>query len=280
MSGAPERLWEALSSSLPKTSGRLLGITSAGSPDHWAYRLREHAAGDPLWRLSEIAGPPPWVDEPLLAEQERRLPASLFARLFRNVWAAPEDRLARMDDLRACAVLKGPLPPVLGVEYVVTLDVGVVHDRTAMVVAHAEPLDGSGQEGVRVVCDLLRVWQGSHENPVQLPELGEAVAEVAATYNDALILYDPRDAVELSQRLSRRGANTRRFTFSTATVGLLGAALHVAIRGRTLTIPDDPLLLDELATVRLRESSPGSYKLDSATGGFDDQAWSRRRRAG
>jgi phage terminase large subunit-like protein len=270
-SGAPERIWEALSSAIPKTNGRLLAITSAGSPDHWAYQLREHAQADPVWRLSEIEGPPPWTDPALLAEQERRLPASLFARLFRNIWTAPEDRLARADDLRACAILRGPLPPEDGIDYVVTVDVGVVHDRTAVVVAHAERLEGD-EPGVRVVCDRLRVWQGSHAAPVQLPEVGEAVADLARTYNDALVLFDPHQAVELSQRLGRRGIRTRPFNFTGSSVGELGLALHTALRNRTVAIPDDPDLLSELASVRLRETTPGTFRLDSASGGFDDQA--------
>jgi hypothetical protein len=229
-SGAPERIWEALSSAIPKTNGRLLAITSAGSPDHFAFRLREHAAADPLWRLSEIQGPPPWTDPALLAEQERRLPASLFARLFKNLWTAPEDRLARADDLKACATLTGPLPPVEGVDYVVTLDVGITHDRTVALVAHGERLiDGRGEQtGVRVVVDALRVWAGSHERPVQLPEVGDTVAALAAEYNDALLIYDPSQAVELSQRLGRRGIRTRRFNFGTPSVGELGLALHAA----------------------------------------------------
>jgi Terminase large subunit, ATPase domain len=273
-SGAPERIWEALSSAIPKTGGRLVAITSAGSPDHWAFKLREHAEVDPLWRLSEIAGPPPWADQGLIAEQERRLPASLFARLFKNIWTAPEDRLARGDDLRACAVLTGPLPPVAGVEYVVTLDVGITHDRTVALVAHGEALtDGRGEQtGVRVVVDALRVWQGSPAAPVQLPEVGEAVAAFAAEYNGATVIYDPHQSIELSQRLTRRGIESRRFNFGTASVGELGLALHTAIRNRTVLIPNDQFLLDVLAAVRLRESSPGSFRLDHAAGGHDDQA--------
>src|SRR5262249_13112214 len=62
------------------------------------------------------------------------------------------------------------------------------------------------------------------------------------------------------------------FNFGTASVGELGVALHAAVRNRTLAIPDDPVLLDELAAVKLVERVPGSFRLDHASGGHDDQA--------
>jgi hypothetical protein len=43
-------------------------------------------------------------------------------------------------------------------------------------------------------------------------------------------------------------------------------------REHRLALPDDAELLEELATVRLRESTPGVYRLDHDASGHDDRA--------
>src|SRR5437867_192875 len=111
----------------------------------------------------------------MVAEQRRRLPESSFARLFLNEWTSPEDRLTTVDDLAACTVLDGPVPPEIGRRYLIGLDVGVVHDRTAAAVCHVEQspdpdLAASGDRR-RVVLDRLQTWKGTRQNPVQLTEV-------------------------------------------------------------------------------------------------------------
>jgi hypothetical protein len=196
------QLWEAVTSAVAKLAdARMAVLTSAGDPAHWSAKVLEHALADPLWRVHEVPGPAPWMDEARLEEQRRRLPASSYARLFLNEWTAAEDRLTSLDDLRACVLLDGPLTPQPHERYVVSLDLGLTHDRTVGVVAHAEPhvwLTGFGEtdgaealgpnpgnwyepdaakrfaaaqaraemrsnarSGQRVVLDRIEVWQGS-----------------------------------------------------------------------------------------------------------------------
>jgi hypothetical protein len=74
-------LWEALFSSMAKTAGaRLVILTTAGSPEHPAYRLLGRARDAPaVWRVNEVPGPTPWLDPAVLAEQKRLL-ASIAVR--------------------------------------------------------------------------------------------------------------------------------------------------------------------------------------------------------
>lgn len=62
------------------------------------------------------------------------------------------------------------------------------------------------------------------------------------------------------------------FTLSSSSVGRLASTLHLLIRNRALALPDDPDLLDELASVRLRETSPGVLRMDHEPGAHDDRA--------
>jgi hypothetical protein len=48
--------------------------------------------------------------------------------------------------------------------------------------------------------------------------------------------------------------------------------LHLLLREHRLALPDDAELLDELGTVRLRESTPGVYRLDHDANSHDDRA--------
>jgi phage terminase large subunit-like protein len=132
------RLWEAASSAIAKTKGRMAVLTTAGDPAHWSRKILDHALADPLWRVHQVPGPPPWMDGERLAEQRRRLLDSSFRRLFLNEWISAEDRLASDEDIAACVVLDGPLAPEVGKQYVIGLDVGLKHDRTVAAVCHGE----------------------------------------------------------------------------------------------------------------------------------------------
>jgi hypothetical protein len=267
-------LWEAVSSAAAKLSGgRLVVLTTAGDPSHWAYKVLEHARADPLWRTSEIEGPPPWLDPERLDEQRRRLLPSAFARLFENRWTASEDRLVDPDDLAACVLLEGPVPPASGTRYVLGLDVGVRHDRTAAAVCHAERTVEGGSRGLRVVLDRLQVWSGrGREHEVELDEVAEWIAWASRGYNRAEVVFDPSQAILLAQQLRRRGVRMEEFTFAPRAISRLALDLHGLVRSRSLVLPNDPELLEELEHVRLRETSPGTYRIDHDPDRHDDRA--------
>ncbi len=284
---APKRLWEAVSTAVAKrTDARLVVLTTAGDPSHWSHKILQHAYDDPLWRVNEVPGPPPWMDQARIDEQERRLPSSSFLRLFQNEWTAAEDRLTNLDDLAACVVLDGPLPSQPDTSYVVGVDIGLKKDRTVAVVCHAERLDGRplsavGDQmttdedplrGVRVVLDRIQVWAGSADNSVRLSDVEAWLNQAVGTYNQARIVIDPWQAVGLAQRLRAKGVSVREFNFTSASVGRLASALHQLLRNRALALPNDEALLDELANVRLRETTPGVYRLDHDPDQHDDRA--------
>jgi hypothetical protein len=58
----------------------------------------------------------------------------------------------------------------------------------------------------------------------------------------------------------------------TLSVGRLASTLHLLLRNRRLALPDDPELLEELANVRLRETSPGVLRMDHDPSRHDDRA--------
>jgi phage terminase large subunit-like protein len=287
---APRTLWESVSSAAAKNPDcRMVLLTSAGDPAHWSRRILEHAEADALWRVHEVHGPAPWMDEARLKEQERRLPESSFRRLFLNEWTASEDRVASLDDLRACVTLDGPQEPKEQAAYWIGVDLGLKRDRTAVAVCHSERLSGDEDPtvGSRVVLDRLQVWQGTRLKPVRLDDVEEWVATTAARYNHAGVILDPWQAAGLAQRLQARGTQVggrswgsweswerkvEEFVFSAQSVGRLASTLTLLIRNRALALPDDPGLIDELANLRLRETSPGVLRIDHDPDKHDDRA--------
>jgi hypothetical protein len=76
----------------------------------------------------------------------------------------------------------------------------------------------------------------------------------------------------MAQRLRERGVVVTEFVFSAQSVGRLALTLHNLIKEHALAIPDDPDLVGELANVRLRETSPGVYRMDHDPDKHDDRA--------
>jgi phage terminase large subunit-like protein len=268
------QLLESIRTATVKQSARLVVITTAGDPTHFSYAVREHARDDPLWRLHEVPGPVPWISEEALAEQERSLPEASFRRLHRNEWVESEDRLARLQDLESLVAHDGPLPPIPGAEYVIGVDIGLVHDLTAAAVCHLEtvPEEQRNTTPWRVVLDRIETWRGSATEPVQLAHVQEWLFEVASLYRNVRIVFDPYQAAGTMQELQRRGIKVDEFTFTPAAVGRMATTLITATRNKALALPRDPDLIRELARLRLIETTPNVYRLDHDPGEHNDRA--------
>lgn len=258
-------LWEAVVSAMGKVPGaRLVVITTAGAPDHWSAKVLAHARSSAAWRVNEVEGPLPWVDPDFLAEQEALLLPSAYQRLHLNRWTAPEDRLTTPEMLGRLVRHPGPIPPADGRHYNIALDLGIVNDRTVAGIGH--------RQNGKLVIDKMRVWQGSKAQPVDLAQVEEEVAALSALYNGAPVLFDPFQAVQLTQGLRRRGVRCIQQTFSQTTNAQLAMALYQLITGNLIELPEDRNLDEELARVQIRETGPGLVRLDHASGQHDDRA--------
>lgn len=266
--------WDALSTSAPKVpDSRMVVMTTAGDPAHWSRRVYQAALAEPdLWRVSTVEGPPPWISPGRIDSERRRLLPSVFERMWLNRWSAGEDRLVHPDDLAACTVLDGPQPYRPTYRYAVALDVGVTNDRTVLVVAHTEPVEGqTGQDRVRVVLDRIHVWQGSRSDPVDLDDVTASALGLSREYC-APVVYDQFQAVQLAQQLRAAGVHAEPFNFTASSVGLLATTLYTLLRSHRLALPADRELHDELANVRLRTNSSGAVRMDHDSGRHDDRA--------
>jgi phage terminase large subunit-like protein len=137
-------------------------------------------------------------------------------------------------------------------------------DLTATVVCH---LDED-----TVVLDRINTWTGTTEHPVQLGDVEKWLTQACTSYHPATVVLDPWQAIGLAQRLRRRRIRVEEYTFSASSVGRLATTIHLLLREQRLALPPNEQLLDELANVRLKETTPGVYRMDHDPDKHDDQA--------
>jgi len=217
------------------------------------------------WRVSEIPGPLPWIAAEELEEQRAELPDWEYARLHLNQWTTSEDHLATAEDIAACVTLDGPCEPVRGRAYVLTIDIGLKKDRTAVAVMS---LGGDG----RTRLDRLAVWQGTRASPVQLDDVEAWIVEAWTHYGRPYVFADPYQAAGLLQHLRMRGVNANEFVISQSSASKMCVRLLTVIKDHAIELPDDPDLIDELEHVKVREPAPGVYRLDHDPSRHDDRA--------
>jgi phage terminase large subunit-like protein len=259
--------FDSLWAMLPKTKGsRGIVITTAGSPSHFARHILEVAKTEPSWYVNDLHGPPPWSDPQEIASEQRRLFPSTFDRLWMNVWAESEDSIAEPADVAAACVLDGPLEPEQGSHYICTLDLGVKNDRTCAVIAHPTRTD----DGTKVTVDQLAVWTPRPLRPVKLEDVKAWLVEMCRLYR-AKLIFDPSQGYLLAEQLRKVGVQCEEFIFTSSSVGRLASSLMQSLRSRLVELPNDEELRKELLSVRLRESSPNVYRVDTVGSGHDDR---------
>lgn len=265
----PRALWKAIVSALPKVpTSRLVVLSMGGDPASPAFKVLERARVSSSWRTSEVPGPCPWWSPEDVADVRADLDTDTdYERLILNRWVEGAGRLTTLDDVRACVRDEGPLPFERGRKYVMSLDIGLVNDRTALAVCHLERFD----EASVVVVDRLEVWQGTRAHPVDLSLVEAAILECHLAYGRPPLVYDPHQAAHLSQRLRKRSVKVKPYQFTPASIGRLAATMYQLLSGRLLDLPDDDDLVDELAAARIEERSPGVWRIDHDAGRHDDR---------
>lgn len=262
---ASRRLWEAASSAAAKRSdARMVVLTTAGSPDHFAFKVLEHARQSLLWRCGERHGPAPWMAEDKLEEQRQRLPDAVFRQLFLNEWTSAAGSFLDPAVVDAAFCVEGPaLERDQTKVYAAGLDLGTVNDRTVLAIGH--------RDGDRVALDRMMTWQGSRKQPVDFAEVEQFILEAHRRFGFSLRL-DPWQGLDLAQRLRGAGVYAEEFSFSSASKQRLAATLLSTINAGNLRLYEAEGLRDELLGLRLVQSASGAWSFDHRSGGHDDRA--------
>ncbi|HSZ06774.1 MAG TPA: terminase large subunit [Solirubrobacteraceae bacterium] len=264
---AARRLWEAASSAVAKRSdARLCVLTTAGSPDHFAFKVLEHARTSPLWHVSERVGAAPWIDPERLAEQRVRLPTAIYEQLWENLWVAVSGSFLDPSVLAAAFTLPGPrLAPDGHHSFFAGLDLGLVNDATVFAIGH--------RDGDTIYLDRMETWQGSKSAPVDITGVVEPfIIEQHRRFHFHL-KADPWQGMDLVSRLKKRNVKADTYTFSTGSKQKLAQTLLSTVNNGALRLYDAQGLKDELEALRLvQSSSTGGWSFDHTRQGHDDRS--------
>ncbi len=260
----PRRFWESLSSAMAKMpASRMLVVTSAGDPRSLAFEVLKHARTSDMWRVSEWSGPSPWADPDRLAEQRTRLPEPVYRALFMNEWTEAEGAFLDPAAIRRAFVLPGPSAPVDERQYVGSLDLGLVNDRTVLAVGH--------REGSDVHLDAMQVWRGTKARPVSLSEVRDAVLAAHRRYKLRGLHFDRWQAHRLVEELSSEGVPCRAFEFTSTSKQRYSAALLQSLNEGTLRLYEPGGLQGELAALTIKTTGSG-WSFDHGRRGHDDMS--------
>jgi len=108
-------------------------------------------------------------------------------------------------------------PRIVGEKYIhyfISCDLGLVRDRTAVAIMHKD------EESGKVVLDNLRVWQGTHEDPVLIADIEEFILSCAQNFDVRTVVVDPYQMKGTIERLNKMsGIEIEEFTFTNLSGG-------------------------------------------------------------
>lgn len=174
----------------------------------------------PLWSVKLLAdggdtatfwhwtgdNPSPRVTTDFLDRQRRILLPLQYAREHQNAWVDAADSFctaAEVDAAMGHGWIEQPQGQPGG-DYHAFVDLGAVHDPTVIAVGHVE-------SDVAYI-DVLRTFQGSREEPVQMAMVEATVRELRRRFNLTRIRVESWQGLSAVQSLQRSGLNVDLFT--------------------------------------------------------------------
>lgn len=262
-----ERLWTAMWTSVGKNPrSQMVAVSMAG----WdfaslGWRIRELAAKKPGYYFatregSELA---PWLSPEVMEEQRDSLHPADFARYWECRWTEPKGSWITREMYEAAETGTESFNAVPGAAYAIYVDLGLVHDATAIAVCHLEGDPGTGV----VVLDQLVTMQGSHSFPVDLEAVEDLVAQLMAQYGCWRVVFEAPQAVASAQRLQKRLPQAHiepRWPTAQIQARLFGNLYHLFSARRLRLFPHEQLKKEALNLVT--KTVAGLMKVvDSAT---------------
>jgi hypothetical protein len=254
-------LWDSLWSATGKRPRcRMLVISTAG----WdkagiAWEVRSIAEREANWYFSTRGPCASWIDPAWLAQQERTLPAHVFARLHHNRWVEGAGAFltaAEVDGVFADSPAEGTGPLAVG------LDLGLSRDRSAIAAVRAD-----AETGLVVVEALVTYAPGRGER-VDLRAVEEEVAGLARSLGAPVVL-DPWQGVLMAQRLRAAGCGVVEYSFTAdGRRRLFGTLLDLIRLGRLRSRPHEALRR-ELLGLEVQETGAG-WRVEHRSGQHDD----------
>jgi len=241
-----ERLWTSMWTAIGKNpASQMVAVSMAG----WdfasvGWRIRELARKTPGYHFATREGskPAPWLPRDVMEEQRSTLHPADFARFWECRWTEPKGSWITREMYEEAQVGVESAAGDKRWRYAGFVDIGLVHDPTAIAVCH--------REGDRVVLDTLRTLQGTKAMPVELEAVEEAVLELAGRFACRRWTFESPQAVASVQRLRRRLPSVEaRYPTSESMARLFGTLYRLFANGQLVVFPHEQLRKEALSLV-------------------------------
>jgi hypothetical protein len=201
----------------------------------------------------------PRVTPAFIERQRRLLPRGQFEREHRNQWVDAADAFTTAQEVTdamdgSWAESPGPEP---GAEYVMAVDLGLVHDPSVVGVGH--------QEAALICVDRLVTFQGSREEPASLAAVDATIVDLARTFHVSTITIESWQGAALVQALAARGFPAIEFRPTPSALGAEWALLGQMLASRRLVLPVHARLREELLGLAVEVGPSGPRVLDRGT---------------
>jgi hypothetical protein len=256
-----QRFWQMVASTISKKRNCLcVCISNAGRVDSWQWDIREAIREDENWYFHALQTVPPWISEAQLAEQKRLLPPNAYARLWENKWSSGTDTGLSPADVEACCVLHGPLQGrSFGHDAIIAAcDLGWRHDRTGLVVL---AMSFERREISLAHCESWHPHDHGGELPLEVVE--DEIHWLHRQFRFDQLVFDPREATGLSQRLVNAGVPCARASLTPEMQDGMAKILLQAFNQRWVKLYRDPDLIRDLLSLEVVDRTIG-LKLQAA----------------
>ena len=245
---------------------RFIVLSNAGfDKQGLAWTLREQARTESWAYLYAPEGiQASWLTDEWVEQMRSTLPPEVFMRLIENKWTEGSGSFITRAMLDSCVDPEW-LPQLLGSDtsrYVAALDLGLVHDKTALAICHFE--DGGP------VLDYLGVWEGSQSTPVSIAAVEDELLQISNRFRLRKLLVDPWQMQASIQRLKGR-ISISEYRFTAESVRRLSEALYTAISTGRLKLFRDTELETELLGLNAVQKGYG-WRVDHTASQHSDRA--------
>jgi hypothetical protein len=207
-----------------------------------------------------------WITQEYLDTQKRRLPPNSYARFHENRWAAAEGSFVTEQDIErlhavpwAVQYMPDANRPLL--DYIVSCDAGLSHDRTARCVGHYDPADG------RVYVDNLRYWEGTKTTHIDMGVVESDLKDMGSRFRSNKMVIDPWQMEYVMQRL-KPYYTVEPFNFN-ADMMFMSQTLITMLRNGTLVCYTEPQLDKELREIIAKQTGQG-WRIEHVRGKRND----------
>ena len=203
------------------------------------------------------ANPASWIDAPTLRQQleSPSLDENTFRRLHLNQWTAT--RTAWLPPGLWDEMLDTELRPVPGTPVYLGIDVGLVHDTTAVSMAWVQDGKVAVKSHVWSAVSDVPAHEYATDGRIDLADVEEYVRSLAKTYDVRELVFDPRFFERSAQTLSAEGLTVAPLHQSSAAMADAYQEWFASAQERRIVHDGDPVLAAHVEATAAKKTDRG-----------------------